>query len=100
VKSAGESELMIIRRPDFFELLRSEHALAVKLLWQFLGVVADRLAETSKELGQAREELAVDDLTEELFDEDDDEEMDRPTLVAPRPDERTVAVIDEAPKDS
>lgn len=85
VRSVGRSELMVIRRRDFFELLRSEHALAVKLLWQFLGVVADRLADTSRELGQVREELAVEDLTDELFDEEVDEEMDRPTLVAPPP---------------
>ncbi len=86
VKSKGISELMVIRRSDFFELLRNEHALAVKLLWQFLTVVADRLAETSRELGQAREELAAEDLTHELFEEfedDGDEELDRPTLIAP-----------------
>ncbi len=69
VRSQGTSELMVIRRRDFFELLRNEHALAVKLLWQFLGVVADRLADTSRELGQAREELEVEDLTDELFEE-------------------------------
>ncbi|HSC86009.1 MAG TPA: cyclic nucleotide-binding domain-containing protein, partial [Polyangiaceae bacterium] len=96
VKAFGPAELMVIRRPDFLTLLRNEHALAVKLLWQFLGVVADRLAETSRELGQAREELAADDLTEELFDEEDDEELDRPTLVAPRPEE-ALPVIDERP---
>ncbi len=84
VRAKGPAELMVIRRRDFFELLRTEHALAVKLLWQFLGVVADRLAETSRELGQAREELAVEDLTEELFEaNEDDEELDRPTIVAP-----------------
>lgn len=148
VRSSGNSELMVIRRRDFFELLRNEHALAVKLLWQFLGVVADRLAETSRELGQAREELAVEDLTDELFEEldldsydlsggdstapqspsaapsppsaapsppsaapspasaapkapensDDDDEMDRPTLVAPAPYVGDhMAVIDESP---
>ena len=89
VKSKGQSELMVIRRSDFFELLRNEHSLAVKLLWQFLAVVADRLAETSRELGQAREELAAEDLTHELFEEfeefeeESDEELDRPTLIAP-----------------
>lgn len=108
VRSRGASELMVIRRRDFFELLRNEHALAVKLLWQFLGVVADRLAETSRELGQVREELEVEDLTEELFEEldldaydlteeeeDDDAEMDRPTLVAPAPTITATSVIDE-----
>lgn len=84
VRAKGPAELMVIRRRDFFELLRTEHALAVKLLWQFLGVVADRLAETSRELGQAREELAVEDLTEELFEaSEEDEELDRATIVAP-----------------
>jgi hypothetical protein len=84
VVSDGDSELMVIRRPDFFEILRKEHQLAVKLLWQFLGVLADRLAETSKELGHAREELA-EDITAEIFDDDDDEEGDRETLLIPPP---------------
>lgn len=109
VRAKGPAELMVIRRSDFFELLRNEHALAVKLLWQFLGVVADRLADTSRELGQAREVLAAEDLTEELFEELDldaydlggdefDEEMDRPTLVAPSPGKlEEMAVIDESP---
>lgn len=102
VRSKGHAELMVIRRRDFFELLRNEHALAVKLLWQFLGVVSDRLAETSRELGQAREELAAEDLTHELFDEvdfdeehGDDDDMDRPTLIAPSPASGRLPVIDE-----
>lgn len=110
VRSLGPSELMVIRRRDFFELLRNEHALAVKLLWQFLGVVADRLADTSRELGQVREELEAEDLTDELFEEvdldeyglgrdfdDDDDELDRPTLVVPAPiDLDEVPAINEA----
>lgn len=72
VVSDGPSELMVIRRAEFFEILRKEHELAVKLLWQFLGVLADRLADTSRELGQAREELAAEDISVELFDADDD----------------------------
>jgi serine/threonine protein phosphatase PrpC/CRP-like cAMP-binding protein len=83
VVSDGTSEVMVIRRPDFFEILRKEHQLAVKLLWQFLGVLADRLAETSRELGAAREELAAEDITGEMFDLDEDE--DRETLVIPPP---------------
>jgi serine/threonine protein phosphatase PrpC len=83
VKSAGPSELMFIRRADFFEILRNEHQLAVKLLWQFLGVLADRLAETSRELGEARSELAAEDVTEDIFFGEDDE--DRPTGKLPPP---------------
>jgi PPM family protein phosphatase len=72
VISAGISELMVIRRTAFFEILRKEHALAVKLLWQFTGVLADRLAETTRELGAAKEELAADETTE-IFLSDVDE---------------------------
>ncbi|MDX2051736.1 MAG: Stp1/IreP family PP2C-type Ser/Thr phosphatase [Polyangiaceae bacterium] len=82
VLSDGPSELMVIRRTDFFEILRKEHQLAVKLLWQFLGVLADRLADTSRELGQAKAELAAEDITAEIFD-DEDEETGRITLVNP-----------------
>jgi serine/threonine protein phosphatase PrpC/CRP-like cAMP-binding protein len=81
VVSDGPSELMVIRRTEFFEILRKEHQLAVKLLWQFLGVLADRLADTSRELGAAKEVLAAEDITSEIFEED--EEGDRKTLIAP-----------------
>ena len=83
VVSDGPSELMVIRRPDFFEILRKEHQLAVKLLWQFLGVLSDRLADTSRELGAAKEELAAEDITNEIFEEDEDD--DRKALILPEP---------------
>ncbi|HEX5102103.1 MAG TPA: cyclic nucleotide-binding domain-containing protein [Polyangiaceae bacterium] len=83
VVSNGNSELMVIRRTEFFEILRKEHQLAVKLLWQFLGVLADRLADTSRELGAAKEELAAEDITGEIFEEEDD--SDRKTLILPEP---------------
>jgi len=85
VVSDGSSELMVIRRSDFFDILRKEHQLAVKLLWQFLGVLADRLEDTNRELGAAKEELAAEDITHEIFEDDDDE--DRKTLVLPPPPE-------------
>jgi serine/threonine protein phosphatase PrpC len=83
VVSDGPSELMVIRRTEFFEILRKEHQLAVKLLWQFLGVLADRLADTSRELGAAKEELAAEDITGDIFEDDD--EADRKTLILPEP---------------
>jgi CRP-like cAMP-binding protein len=83
VTSEVHSELMVIRRQEFFEILRKEHQLAVKLLWQFTGVLADRLAETTRELGAAKEELAAEDITNEIFAEDEDD--DRKTLAAPPP---------------
>jgi len=80
VVSDLDSELMVIRRSDFFEILRSEHQLAVKLLWQFLTVLGDRLDETNRELGQAREELQAEDAVSEIFEVEDD---NRKTLVRP-----------------
>jgi len=63
------SEIISLRRGDFFEILRKEHELAVKLLWQFLGVLADRLDQTSRDLSTAREELAAEDITDAIFPE-------------------------------
>ncbi|MBX3186261.1 MAG: Stp1/IreP family PP2C-type Ser/Thr phosphatase [Labilithrix sp.] len=66
VSSDGGAELIVIRRTDFFELLRTEHEIAVKMLWQFLGVLADRLDQTSSELRHAKQELHADDITEDV----------------------------------
>lgn len=79
VVSNGDSELIVLRREEFFEILRKEHQLAVKLLWQFTGVLADRLAETSRELGHVKEELAAEDITSEMWEDEDDD--NRKTLV-------------------
>jgi len=66
VKSEGSAELIAIRRTDFFEILRTEHEIAVKMLWQFLGVLADRLDQTSSELRHAKQELHADDVTDDV----------------------------------
>lgn len=66
VNADGGAELIAIRRQDFFELLRTEHEIAVKMLWQFLGVLADRLDHTSSELRHAKQELHADDVTEDV----------------------------------
>ena len=57
VTAVEPSELLIIRRDAFFEVIRTDPRVAVKLLWQFLGVLANRLEQTSRDLSQAREEL-------------------------------------------
>ncbi|MCC6553439.1 MAG: Stp1/IreP family PP2C-type Ser/Thr phosphatase [Polyangiaceae bacterium] len=72
VSAVEKSELIAIRRSDFFEILRKEHELAVKLLWQFLGVLADRLDQTSRDLTHAREELAAEDITNDIFLDSDE----------------------------
>jgi PPM family protein phosphatase len=41
------------------------------MLWQFLGVLADRLDATSSELHSAKQELAAEDVTAEIFPEID-----------------------------
>ncbi|HLV21462.1 MAG TPA: Stp1/IreP family PP2C-type Ser/Thr phosphatase [Polyangiaceae bacterium] len=82
VVSEGESEMMVVRRPEFFEILRKEHQLAVKLLWQFLGVLADRLADTNRELGAMKQEMLAEDITVEIFDE---AEEGRSTAIIPPP---------------
>jgi serine/threonine protein phosphatase PrpC/CRP-like cAMP-binding protein len=70
--ATADSELIAIRRTDFFEILRKEHELAVKLLWQFLGVLADRLDQTSRDLSSARQELAAEDISDAIFPDADE----------------------------
>jgi serine/threonine protein phosphatase PrpC/CRP-like cAMP-binding protein len=67
VSAVGEAELVSIRRQDFFEILRKEHEVAVKMLWQFLGVLADRLDKTNNQLHEAKRELAAEDITDDIF---------------------------------
>jgi serine/threonine protein phosphatase PrpC len=66
VHADGGAELIVIRRTDFFDILRNEHEIAVKMLWQFLGVLADRLDQTSSELRHAKQELHADDVTDDV----------------------------------
>jgi serine/threonine protein phosphatase PrpC/CRP-like cAMP-binding protein len=68
-RSAGvvaeeSSKLLSIRRRDFFDIIRNDHAIAVKLLWSFLGVLTERLRNVTRELGEARERVEVEDLAE------------------------------------
>lgn len=59
VSSCGDTQLMSIRRRDFFDTLRKDHDVAVKLLWSFLGVLTDRLRSTSSSLNDVQEQLSV-----------------------------------------
>ena len=72
VTAVEQAELIALRRADFFEILRKEHELAVKLLWQFLGVLADRLDQTTRDLSSARQELAAEDISDAIFSEPED----------------------------
>ncbi len=74
VSASDESKLLAIRRRDFFDIIRKDHDVAVKLLWSFLGVLTERLRSTSRELGEAREQLSLD-LTDELLSPGDITEL-------------------------
>lgn len=67
VTAIDSSELIALRRADFFAILRKEHELAVKLLWQFLGVFAERLDATSRDLTNAQAELNAEDITDAVL---------------------------------
>jgi len=84
VSAIEPSELILLHRNDFFEILRKEHELAVKLLWQFLGVLADRLDQTTKDLSTAREELNAEDITDAIFTDVEPEEPEPTTEPRPR----------------
>jgi serine/threonine protein phosphatase PrpC/CRP-like cAMP-binding protein len=70
VTSDEPSKLMVLRRRDFFDLVRKDHDVAVKLLWAFLGVLTDRLRTTSRDLSDARDQIALLMSTEVLGDAD------------------------------
>lgn len=53
VRAVERSEVISLRRDDFFDLIRTDPHVAVKLLWQFLGVIANRLEVTSRDLSKA-----------------------------------------------
>jgi serine/threonine protein phosphatase PrpC/CRP-like cAMP-binding protein len=59
VTSSEASKLMVLRRRDFFDLVRKDHDVAVKLLWAFLGVLTERLRHTSRDLSDARDQIAL-----------------------------------------
>ncbi len=62
VSAMEDTRLLVMKRPDFFHVIKHERDTAVKLLWQFLGVLSERLRSTSRELGEARGQLELEDL--------------------------------------
>jgi serine/threonine protein phosphatase PrpC len=61
VRAVEACELAVIHRGDLFELLRREPELGVRLCWQMVGVLADRLDRSSFDLTAGRVEHAVAD---------------------------------------
>jgi serine/threonine protein phosphatase PrpC len=68
--AAETSRLLLIHRNDFYEIIKKEPGLAVKLLWSFVQVLAERLRKTTADLSGARLAERAEDLSDEvLFDE-------------------------------
>jgi CRP-like cAMP-binding protein len=64
------SRALVLRRRDFYEIIRKEPVLATKLLWSFVQVLTERLRKTTAELSGARLEAQAVDLSEDvLFEE-------------------------------
>lgn len=64
-------KLLAISRDDFYQILRREPPLAVKLLLSFLQILAKRLRQTTADLADARTSVrALPDLTDALADDD------------------------------
>lgn len=75
VSSVGDSKLMAMKRRDFFDIVRKDHDVAVKLLWSFLGELTERLRKTSRELGEAREQLSLKAMSDAGLSDADLEEL-------------------------
>jgi serine/threonine protein phosphatase PrpC/CRP-like cAMP-binding protein len=69
VNALQDTRLLVMKRADFFHIIKYDRDMAVKLLWQFLGVITERLRSTSRELGEARGRLATEEMLP-LNDED------------------------------
>lgn len=65
-----QSRLLRIGRKDFYEVIKKEPELSVKLLWSFVQVLTERLRKTTADLSGQRQLATAEDLSEEvLFDE-------------------------------
>lgn len=63
VTAGASCQLLSIKRKHFFEIMRRDHDVAIKLLWSFLNVTTGRMRGLSRELGQVRERTFMDDET-------------------------------------
>jgi serine/threonine protein phosphatase PrpC len=64
------SRVLTLRRREFYQIIRKDPQLSVKLLWSFVQVLADRLRKTTEDLSGARLEADALDMTDNvLFDE-------------------------------
>ena len=70
VTAEEPTRVLMLRRRDFYEIIRKEPHLATKLLWSFVQVLAQRLRKTTAELQSARVEAQAEELSSaDVFDE-------------------------------
>ncbi len=66
VVARTDANLLVMRRDEFFGLIRQEPVIATKLLWSFVQVLSGRLRDTNQQLqGQKREQGAPEEF--EIF---------------------------------
>jgi len=66
------SRLLLIKRRDFYEIIKKEPTLSVKLLWSFVQVLAERLRKTTADLSGARLAERAEDLSDDVFVDEPD----------------------------
>ncbi len=71
------SRALMLRRKDFFEIIRKEPVLATKLLWSFVQVLTERLRKTTADLSNTRLEALAEDLSAEVLFEAETEQHRR-----------------------
>jgi serine/threonine protein phosphatase PrpC len=67
--AAEPARLAVIKRKDFYDIIKKEPALAVKLLWSFVQVLGARLRKTTSDLSDALhgDRHGLDTTSENLF---------------------------------
>ncbi|MBI3179219.1 MAG: cyclic nucleotide-binding domain-containing protein [Deltaproteobacteria bacterium] len=70
VRAKTDVNLLVMRREEFFSLIRGEPLIAAKLLWSFLQVLSGRLRDTNEQLRGARSKLASSEGLEVFIDEE------------------------------
>jgi CRP-like cAMP-binding protein len=72
IRAKSDVNLLVMRREEFFGVIRSEPVIATKLLWSFVQVLSTRLRETNEALQGARKELGESEQFEIFIDEEDE----------------------------
>ena len=67
--SDGPSRLLTLHRRDFYEIVRKESAVGVKLLFAFVQSLSDRLRKTTEELSGAKLAAQALDLSGDIAEE-------------------------------